>query len=32
VNSQFRRTLVLVLGVQVVTLFLLWLLQTRYAR
>jgi len=31
-SSRFRRTLVRVLGVQIVTLLLLWLLQARYAR
>jgi hypothetical protein len=30
--SRFRSTLVRVLGVQVVTLLLLWLLQSHYAR
>lgn len=30
-RAQFRRTLVRVMTVQVVTLVLLWLLQTRYA-
>lgn len=32
VRSRFRRTLVSVLGVQVVTLVLLWLLQVHYSR
>ena len=32
VSSRFRRTLVRVLGVQIVTLLLLWLLQARYTR
>jgi hypothetical protein len=32
VSKQFRRTLVQVLSVQVVTLLLLWLLQAHYAR
>ncbi len=31
-NGRFRRTLVRVMSVQVVTLFLLWLLQHRYSR
>jgi hypothetical protein len=31
-STQFRNTLVRVLGLQVVTLLLLWLLQTHYAR
>ena len=30
--GRFRRTLVRVMSVQVVTLFLLWLLQHRYSR
>jgi len=30
-SSRFRRTLVRVLAVQVVTLVLLWMLQSRYA-
>ena len=30
--GRFRRTLVRVLGVQVITLVLLWLLQHRYSR
>jgi hypothetical protein len=30
-NAHFRRTLAAVLSVQVVTLLLLWLLQSRYA-
>lgn len=29
-SSTFRRTLIRVMGVQVVTLLLLWLIQTRY--
>jgi hypothetical protein len=31
-DSQFRRTLIRVMSVQVVTLALLWLLQMRYGR
>jgi hypothetical protein len=31
-ESQFRRTLIRVMSVQVVTLALLWLLQMRYGR
>lgn len=31
-DGRFRRTLVRVMSVQVITLFLLWLLQYRYAR
>jgi|GEM_PF-2870130 len=31
-SARFRRTLVRVLGVQVVTLLLLWLLQAHYGR
>jgi hypothetical protein len=31
-TSRFRRTLVRVLGVQIVTLLLLWLLQSHYGR
>ena len=31
-NGHFRRTLVKVMSVQVVTLVLLWLLQQRYSR